>query len=108
MIANPEVAGGKTSNGNVIHYFSAKITLSTASSYDAELHACSDAGEIRENTQATMAELAFFGPRRWNVSTRLEKGHRVPLLVVIDAKGLWTKIHNEYKTENGELFTCAK
>ena len=64
-----------------------------------ELHACSDAGEIGENTQATMAELGFFGPRRWSVSTWLEKGIRVPLLTLVDAKGLWTKIQSEYKTE---------
>ena len=64
-----------------------------------ELHACSDAGEIGENTQATMAELGFFGPRRWSVSTWLEKGIRVPLLALVDAKGLWTKIQSEYKTE---------
>ena len=64
-----------------------------------ELHACSDAGEIGENTQATMAELGFFGPRRWSVSTWLEEGIRVPLLALVDAKGLWTKIQSEYKTE---------
>ena len=62
MICNPEVAGGKTSKGNVIDYSSAKIILSTVSSYDTELHACSDAGEIGENPQETMAELSFYGP----------------------------------------------
>ena len=81
MLCNPEIAGGKTSKGNVVDYSSAKITLSTVSSYDAELHACSDSGEIGENTQATMAELAHYGPDRWSISKWLVKGTHVPLLL---------------------------
>ena len=46
-----------------------------------------------------MAELSFYGPERWSISKWLSKGSRIPLLVIIDAKGLWTKIQNEWKTE---------
>ena len=51
------------------------------------------------NTQATMAERAHYGPDRWSIGKWLSKGTRVHLLVIIDAKGLWTKIQNEWKTE---------
>ena len=46
-----------------------------------------------------MAELSFYGPDRWSISKWLTKGARVPLLVIIDAKGLWTNIQNEWKKE---------
>ena len=94
MLCHPEIAGGKTAKGNVVDYSSTKITLLTVSRYDAELHACSDSGEIGENTQAAMAEISHYGPERWSISKWLLKGPRVPLLVIIDAKGLWTKIQN--------------
>lgn len=46
-----------------------------------------------------MAELAHYGPDRWSIGKWLSKGTRVHLFVIIDAKGLWTKIQNEWKTE---------
>ena len=46
MLCNPEIAGGKTAKGNVVDYSSYKITLSTVSSYDAELHACVESGKL--------------------------------------------------------------
>lgn len=99
MLRNPEIADAMTSKGNILDYSCSKITLSTVSSYDAELHACSEAGEIGENSQATIAELSHPGPGRWMVSRWLLEGPRAPLFIVIDAKGLWTKIQNEWKTE---------
>ena len=99
MLCDPRVAEGETAKGNILDYSSGKITLSTQSSYDAELHACSEAAEVGENTQATIAELVQFGPVRWSISEWLRDGTRISLLVVIDAKGLWTKIQNEWKTE---------
>ena len=42
-----------------------------------------------------MAEVAYYGPDRWSISKWLAKGTRAPLLVIIDAEGLWTKIKDE-------------
>ena len=105
MLCNPEIAGGETPKGNVVDYSSAKITLSAVSSYDAELHACSDSGEIGESTQATMAELVHYGSERWSISKWLVKGTRVPLLVIVDSKGPWTKIQNEWKWKREVQYT---
>ena len=100
MLSDPSAAEGKTALANVIDYQSAKITLTVQSSYDAELHACSDAVEIGENTQATMAELKEYTPgKKWSISAWLSGSHRCHVYVVIDAKGLWTKIQSEWKTE---------
>ena len=44
-------------------------------------------------------KLFFYGLERWIISKWLSKGSRIPWLVVIDAKGLWTKIQNKWKTE---------
>ena len=84
-------------------YSSTKITLSVVSSYDAELHACSEATEIGENCQATLAELKWYGistSAPWSIQKWLDsRERRFPLVIVIDAKGLWTKIQSEWKTE---------
>ena len=60
-----------------------------------------------ENLQATLAEQAHWhGAGAWSIGCWLDSGLReVPLLVVIDAKGLWTKIQAEYKTDKkGTLY----
>ena len=101
MLCHPDVAGGHTALANILDYSSAKITLSVVSSYDAELHACSEAADIGENCQATLAELAYYPSHRpWSIQHWIDaREPRVPIFVVIDAKGLWTKIQSEYKTE---------
>ena len=99
MLTHSSISSGMTAKGNVVDYHSAKIVLSTVSSYDAELHACTEACEMAENTQATLAEISA-PSSAWSISPWLTgNGPRVPVFVVIDAKGLWTKIQAEHKTE---------
>ena len=79
-----------------------KITLTVKSSYDAEMHACTATASIAENLQASFAELShWYGAGNWSVSSWLQMGPKTrwPLCIVIDAKGLWTHIQQEYKTE---------
>ena len=102
FLSHPAVADGETAAANLLDYHSGKITLSVKSSYDAELHACTDAGRAGENLQATFAELAHWQVNSsWSISSwLLQNGsERHPLFVVIDAKGLWTKIQTDSKTE---------
>ena len=93
---------GYTASANLLDYSSSKITLTVKSSYDAELHACTATANIAENLQASLAELShWYGAGNWSVSSWLQQGPRTrwALCIVIDAKGLWTHIQQEYKTE---------
>ena len=109
MLCHPSVLDGHTALGNILDYSSTKITLSVVSSYDAELHACCEATEIGENFPATIAELRHHVAKQsipWSIQRWLDgREKRASLNIVIDAKGLWTKIQSEYKTENGERST---
>ena len=57
MLAQPKDSDGVAALGNIVDYSCGKTTPSTVSPYDAELHACADAGDMCEHAQATMAEL---------------------------------------------------
>jgi hypothetical protein len=100
FLAEQKALKGETARAVVVDYASTKITLSVSSSFDAELHACEIAASAGENIQATIAELsAWCGLGQWSVGRWLDDGPRTTFVVVIDAKGLWTKIQAEYKTE---------
>ena len=106
FLANPAIAEGYTAHANLMDYSSGKISLTVKSSYDAELHACSDAAVTSESLQASLSELStWLRYVAWTCTTWLHQGPtvRVPLLIVIDAKGLWTKIQAEHKTEKRGL-----
>jgi hypothetical protein len=101
-LSSPEAAKGKTAIANMIDYGSSKITLTVKSSYDAELHAGNDAALASESLQASVSELStWLYNDCWSVTDWLRQppSSRIPFLMVIDAKGLWTKIKAEHKTE---------
>ena len=89
MLCKPPIADGITAIGNTVDYCSGIIILSTVFSFGAELHACSDAGEVCDNAQATMTELTSY--TSWSIQKWINKKlpPRGPVFVVVDAKGLW-------------------
>ena len=96
-IGHPDLIEGKTAMANILDFSSSKITLSVPSSYEAELHACATTTEISENLQVTFGELST--KKGWSISKWIATGERHRTIVVIDAKGLWTKINAEHMTE---------
>lgn len=102
VLAHPRGVEGHSSTTNVLDYSASKITLTVKSSYDAELHACTGTANIAEYLQASFAELSHWnGAGNWSVTGWLSMGPKTcwPLCIVIDAKGFWTHIQREYKTE---------
>ena len=103
MISHPDAQRGVTILANLVDYNSTKITLSTVSSYDAELHSCQTCTEVTENIQAILSELSswLYSPHPWSTTSWLSLGPkgRSPTAVVIDAKGLWTRIQSETKQD---------
>ena len=97
LISHRDVLAGHTCTANVIDYGSTKVSLTTTASYDSELHAAQFNADGIEALQFGMMELTQEMDIHEFLS--LPPDRRFLSGLAIDAKGLYTRIENAYKTE---------